>query len=438
MAPHLTPWWGRFRRSDPQVPTVCYHCKMGMLETVCPRDIDRGALQFIAEGVTELAGFEMAAISVVHEGLLHTVAVAGERVPATELERIKTPVDLLLAELELAEDWGPLKFVPHENEGDFLADYSYIPDMVVSDAPNAWHPHDLLCALLTDDAGTLRGVLSIDLPRNGLRPDHEQRRIIEVYARQAGRAVITALERRELEQGLRREQAVAEFRGKLIDVFSHQLQNPVAAISGNLELLLDDLPEGDPSERSLLAIERATRRITLMIEDLLVLARVNNPERSLKAIDVDLVGLLREELDLLTTDADRKEVAVELVTPQDELLVSGDAGELGDLVSNLVSNAVKYSDPGGRVTAAVDRALSPSGDRFVELTIQDRGIGIAPEDQMRLFEEFFRSERLEVRSRPGTGLGLAIVDRVVRRHGGRIDVESELGVGTTVRVRLPG
>ena len=148
-------------------------------------------------------------------------------------------------------------------------------------------------ALLEDDAGELRGVLSVDVPRNGLRPDAEQRRVIEQHARQAGRAVVTLLERHEFEHGMQRERATSDYRGQLIDALSHQLQNPVAAITGNLELLFDNLEPGDPSERPLRAIERATGRIQSMIQDLLALAKVNNPDRPLHEVEVDLAALVR-------------------------------------------------------------------------------------------------------------------------------------------------
>jgi signal transduction histidine kinase len=409
---------------------------MGTADWVEPGAVDREALQIIAEGVTELAGFDLAAISIVHDDLLHTIAVAGGE-QAAELSTLHPPVSVVLAELENAEDWGLLRFVPEENDSAGLDGYSYIPDLTPVDQPGAWHPRDLLVALLEDDAGELRGILSVDMPRNGLRPDAEQRRVIERYARRAGRAVVTLLERHEFEHGMRRERATSDYRGQLIDALSHQLQNPVTAITGNLELLLDGLGADDPQERPLRAIERATGRIQAMVTDLLALAKVNNPHRPLHEVDVDLATLVDDVVEALSAEATTGEVKVATELPPEPLVVRGDPGELEDLVANLVSNAIKYSDPGGSVTAAVQR-VTEGAAAYVELSVRDRGIGIAEQEQDRLFEEFFRSASVEARRRPGTGLGLAVVDRVVRRHGGTVEVESELGEGTTFRVLLPG
>ena len=409
---------------------------MGTADGVEPGAVDRAALQLIAEGVTELAGFELAAISIVHEGRLHTIVIAGAEHAGPELSTLNPPLTDVLAELEGAEDWGMLKFVPHERESRGLADLSFVPDLAPVEAPDAWHPHDLLVALLEDDSGELRGVLSVDVPRNGLRPDEEQRRVIEQHARQAGRAVITLLERHEFEHGMHRERATSDYRGQLIDALSHQLQNPVAAITGNLELLFDNVEAGDWNERPLRAIERATGRIQAMIQDLLALAKVNNPDRPLHEVEVDLATLVRDVGDSVRAEAAAGDVKVELELPVDPMLVRGDPGELEDLVGNLVSNAIKYSDPGDAVSARVQLVVQ-GGTAYAELAVIDQGIGIAEEEQDHLFEEFFRSDNVEARTRPGTGLGLAVVDRVVRRHRGRIEVESELGEGTTFRVLLP-
>ena len=409
---------------------------MGTPEPVEPGAVDAAALQFIAEGVTELADFELAAISIVHDAHLHTIAIAGDDHARAELSNLYPPVVDVLAELENAEHWGPLRFVPAERQTGRLADYSYVQDSAPREGRDAWHPHDLLVAMLEDDAGELRGVLSVDVPRHGRRPDAEQLRVLELYARQAGRAVITLLERAEFEHGMLRERATSDYRGQLIDALSHQLQNPVAAIIGNLELLLDDLQPGDASERPLRAIERATGRIQSMVRDLLALAKVNNPDRPLHEVEVDLGALVRDVLESVAAEAAACAVSIAMVGPPGAALVSAQPGELEDLVSNLVSNAIKYSDPGGSVRATTALVVE-GGTPYVELRISDRGIGIADDEVGRLFEEFFRSERVEARKRPGTGLGLAVVDRVVRRHHGRIEVESELGEGTTFRVLLP-
>jgi signal transduction histidine kinase len=115
----------------------------------------------------------------------------------------------------------------------------------------------------------------------------------------------------------------------------------------------------------------------------------------------------------------------------------GDAAELDRVVVNLVNNAVKYTHTGGTITITLRPADEEDGDGMVELVVADDGIGIAEADHDRLFTEFFRSTNPAALARPGTGLGLTIVDRIVRRHGGRIEVDSELGIGTTFRVLLP-
>lgn len=232
------------------------------------------------------------------------------------------------------------------------------------------------------------------------------------------------------------EHGSSDYRSKLIDTISHQLQNPVAAIIGNLELLLEGLSPGDPTERGLRAIERAAGRINLMVQDLLALATLNNPNRPLPEVDVDLGALVRDVLESVATEATSAGILLEAVLPDVPLLVRGDPGELEDLVGNLVSNAIKYSASGGTVTATV-RSVVGEGEPCAELCVTDLGIGIAAEDVGRLYEEFFRSADPAVRRRPGTGLGLTVVDRIVQRHGGRIEVESELGRGTTFRALLP-
>lgn len=238
------------------------------------------------------------------------------------------------------------------------------------------------------------------------------------------------------ERGPVEREPLPDERGQLIDALAHQLQNPLAVIVGNLELLLEDLVAGDPQARSLRAIERAAGRIQEMVTDLLALARVNDPDHPVHEVEVDLTSLVRDVADSVSAEAAAAELKVELELPAEPLTVIGDPGELEDLLANLLSNAIKYSDTGGSVNVVV-QSVSEHATSYVELRVRDRGIGISEVERGRLFEAFFRSRSAEARRRPGTGLGLTVVDRVVRRHHGRIEVESELGEGTSFRVLLP-
>ena len=400
-----------------------------------PTQRDQSALQLIAEGVTEVAGFDIAAISVVREGVLHTVAVAGDARARAEMAELRTPVEAVLAELEHAEEWGLLRFLPYEREAGHLDDYSWIPDLDVSDAPDAWHPHDLLCALLYDDGGTLRGLLSIDVPRNGLRPGPEQQRILQLYASQAARAVITALERSDYAEGLERERAVAEYRAQLMSVLSHEVQNPLTVILQNAELLLTEGQHDDLTVHGLEAIQRGARRIEAMGRDLLVLARVGKPDRPLDDV-VDLVRLARGVVELLGTEADNRRIGVDVEAAVEQLNVTGDVRDLDALLTNLVANAIKYSEPDDRVRVRLDH-VEADGRSDARIEVVDQGVGIRETDRARVFEEFFRSPDPRVRLRPGTGLGLAIAERAAARHGGRIEVESSPRTGTRFVVTLP-
>src|SRR4051812_12157972 len=170
----------------------------------------RDALELIAEGVTQLAGFGVAAISVVREdGKLQVMAVAGSDAAREQLEGTRTPVDRLTAEISKADDWGLLRFVPHERLDPGVGEeWGWIPDIdPIDDGPDAWHALDLLIAPLYDGDGTLKGTLAIDLPVDGRRPGEAQRAVLNKYAEQAGRAVVVALEREALTEQVRMAEA---------------------------------------------------------------------------------------------------------------------------------------------------------------------------------------------------------------------------------------
>ena len=247
-----------------------------------------------------------------------------------------------------------------------------------------------------------------------------------------GRAILNArtFEREhELVQELR---ALDIYKSQLIATVSHELKNPLTSIVGHLEML-EQVPDLDPlALSSIAAMDRASGRLSRVINDLLLLSRVDDPTTPVVAVPVDLHAVLEDVLDVNAVSARNKELVIHVVAPEGPVLALGDHDELDRVCANLISNAVKYTPPGRSITVTLDRM----GDR-VMFTCDDEGIGISPQDQDQLFSEFFRSANPEAYSQPGTGLGLAIVQRIVHRHDGRITVDSELGKGSTFTVDLP-
>ena len=236
---------------------------------------------------------------------------------------------------------------------------------------------------------------------------------------------------RTLNQELR---DLTDYRHDMVITLAHELRNPVSVLWTHLEMLVQDPTSGTGSE-SLAAMDRAARRIEDMIEDLMALATVSDPERTTPHEPVDLSAVVRESSEFLAPVAALN--GLELVTAlDDDLVVDGDAAGMQRMATNLLSNAFKYSAAGGRVTLSLARATS-EGRHGAEIVCTDEGIGIDPAEIDQVFTPFFRSSSKEARERPGTGLGLAITERVVKRHQGTIGVRSELGVGTSFTVWLP-
>ncbi len=224
---------------------------------------------------------------------------------------------------------------------------------------------------------------------------------------------------------------VAEYRERMVATVAHDLKNPVSAVLGYAEILAGDPDLSDSSRAALAAIERGGQRLAGVVDDLLALHGSTDSD-PLEAVPVDVGALAAEIVELNVPVATSRDIVITVDLPDEPAIAHGDARELDHLVTNLVSNAVKYTEPGGTVAVSVTRF----NDEVV-LTATDTGIGISPEDQARMFEEFFRSADPAATAQPGTGLGLAIVRRVVHRHDGRIEVESEPGEGSTFRVFLP-
>jgi signal transduction histidine kinase len=250
--------------------------------------------------------------------------------------------------------------------------------------------------------------------------------------RDLGRALLNARALDRERELVRELKALDDYKSKLIATLSHELKSPLAAMLANIEFLTQSV-DLDPSALDVLAaVDRGAGRLVRVVEDLLLLAKVGDPHLPLLARPVSLVDVVEDVVNLIPlADQPRLKVAVE--GDAERMVAMGDPAELDILVSNLVSNAMKYSEQDSTVTVTLAR-----DDQWAVLSCEDQGIGIEPADRKQLFREFFRSESPEVKAQPGTGLGLTIVDRIVTRHLGRIEVDSVLGEGSTFRVFLPG
>jgi signal transduction histidine kinase len=214
---------------------------------------------------------------------------------------------------------------------------------------------------------------------------------------------------------------------------SHELRTPLTSIRGYLELLISgEVGElNEEQARFLAVVDRNADRLLNVVGDLLFVSQVENGVISLERKPVELVGLLKESVDAARPAAAAKGLAVELVA--DEVAeVEADRTRLAQVIDNLLSNAIKFTPEGG----FVDIALTTEGPN-AKILVSDTGMGISPTDQERLFARFFRTAAANEQAIQGTGLGLAIVKAIVEGHGGRITVESEVGMGTTFCVELP-
>src|SRR6059058_1707667 len=224
-----------------------------------------------------------------------------------------------------------------------------------------------------------------------------------------------------------------EIRRDFVANVSHELRTPLSIFHGNLETLLEagDLDENE-TRHIYEVMKRHSDRLNLLVNDLLSLARLESKEANLQLAEIKL----RDFLESVTRDwAKRlagKNLRLQLEVPDNFPTVRADERRLEEVVHNLLDNAVKYSHQNGRILI---QARAP--DQEVVLSVRDEGVGIAANDLPRIFERFYRADRARSRELGGTGLGLSIVKHIAQLHGGRVEAESTLGQGTTIRLILP-
>jgi len=214
---------------------------------------------------------------------------------------------------------------------------------------------------------------------------------------------------------------------------SHELRTPVTAV----RLLAETLESGGLDDAAAAAdfVHRIGLEATHMeqiVEELLELSTIESGLRPLSSERVHVAELL-STVDRLRPLAEDKEVAIDIEVSPGTPDILGDASRLGQVVRNLVHNAIKFTPAGGRI----DVRASPGDEGSVVIVCRDTGVGIAPTDLQRVFERFWKADSSRQRDGEGSGLGLAIVRHVVEAHGGSVSVESEPRKGTEFTVRLP-
>jgi signal transduction histidine kinase/DNA-binding response OmpR family regulator len=247
------------------------------------------------------------------------------------------------------------------------------------------------------------------------------------------------LKSRQAELGRARSEAEAATRAKsaFLAAMSHELRTPLGAVIGFGELLEDEVA-GELNERQARYVENVVssgRHLLELINDVLDLSKVEAGRMELQLEPMDILPVLERSLLIVENMARGKDVRVELDVGERLPEVLADEGRLKQILYNLLSNAVKFTEEGGRVVLGADVDGSPP--ETLRIRVRDTGIGIAPEDQERIFGEFEQVDSSLARTEQGTGLGLTLVRRLTALHGGEVTVESIPGEGSTFTVRLP-
>jgi two-component system phosphate regulon sensor histidine kinase PhoR len=225
-----------------------------------------------------------------------------------------------------------------------------------------------------------------------------------------------------------------QIRREFVANVSHELRTPLSILRGYIEVLLDE-PETPREElaRILSIMERHSKRLQLLVDNLLSLAQLESSQAKLELSVVRMDELLNNLIRDWKEKLAAKNLKVIVDLPSEALTLRADGTRLEEVLHNLLDNATKFSRENGEIHLRATRRGSD-----MVLSVADDGLGIGKEHLPRIFERFYRADKARSRELGGTGLGLAIVKHIVQLHGGRVEAESELGHGTTIRVVLPG
>ncbi|HTE41407.1 MAG TPA: PAS domain-containing protein [Steroidobacteraceae bacterium] len=249
-------------------------------------------------------------------------------------------------------------------------------------------------------------------------------------------AITDITERRSIENALRMsEERLKESdrrKDEFLAMLAHELRNPLAPIANAVHLLRSDPNESPVQQQARAIIERQSGRLARLVDDLLEVSRITTGRIRLQMDSISVGGIIERASETVRPLIEQHRHTLEVSLPREALWVRGDAARLEQVMVNLLTNAAKYTDDGGRIVMSA-RAEGES----VLLQVMDSGIGISPDLLPRVFDLFTQSERSLDRSHGGLGIGLSLVQRLVAMHGGNVSATSLVGEGSEFTVRLP-
>jgi len=213
---------------------------------------------------------------------------------------------------------------------------------------------------------------------------------------------------------------------------SHELRTPLSVILSQSEIMLRKERTPEEYKNALTAIAEAAGMMAEIVQKLLTIARLSTDKFEIKMENINLNEIIRESVKLLRPLAEQRDIAIN-ISAAESLTVHGDHATLLELFTNLMDNAIKYNIPQGKIDISIRKEMD-----FIVTEIRDTGIGISEGDLDRVFDRFYRVDKSRSKESGGTGLGLSICEEIVKLHGGRIEIKSKEGEGTTVSVYLKG
>jgi len=249
-------------------------------------------------------------------------------------------------------------------------------------------------------------------------------------------------ERKRLEETLRRRveelAAADQHKSEFLAVLAHELRNPLAPLRNAIEILKSVPPEDPRATRAKELIERQTRTLARLVDDLLDTARISRGQVRLRRETLQLQPIVARAIETAREAIDSRRHKLVLELPPEPLRVNGDATRLEQVLANLLQNAAKYTPDGGQITVSVGKEVGHNTEPQVVLRVRDTGIGISPEMLPRVFDLFTQADHSLAHSQGGLGIGLSLVRSLIELHGGKVEASSDgLGKGSEFAVRLP-